>query len=88
MRFRATRLEGTLTKQTEYLNRSLGQITPEGCQQAPPFRCPELYYLEHGRYVPNDHVPLLWTQANLMLSLKLMEESCILAAGPRQVGGM
>jgi phosphorylase kinase alpha/beta subunit len=86
-RFRATPLEGTLTKQTEYLNRSLGQITSEDCQQAPPFRCPELYYLEHGRYVPNDHVPLLWAQANLMLSLKLMEESCILAARPQEVGG-
>lgn len=86
-RFKATRSEPTLTKQTEYLNRSLRQITSEGCQQAPPFRCPELYYLEHGRYVPNDHVPLLWTQANLMLSLKLMEQSCILAAGTQEVGG-
>jgi phosphorylase kinase alpha/beta subunit len=84
-RFKATRSEATLTKQTEYLNRSLGQITSEGCQPAPPFRCPELYYLEHGRYVPNDHVPLLWTQANLMLSLKLMEESCLLVAGSQEV---
>ena len=84
-KFKATRLEGDLAKQAEYLNRSLGQITSEGCPQAPPFRCPELYYLEHGRYVPNDHVPLVWTQANLLLSLKLMEESCLLAAGAQEV---
>jgi phosphorylase kinase alpha/beta subunit len=83
-RFKATRTEATLVKQTEYLNRSLGQITSEDIQQAPPFRCPELYYLERGRYVPNDHVPLLWTQANLILSMKLMEESCLLAAGPQE----
>jgi phosphorylase kinase alpha/beta subunit len=73
--FHATRLDADLAKQTEYLNRSLGQITAEDCTQAPAFRCPELYYLERGRYVPDDHTPLLWTQANVMLSLKMMEES-------------
>ena len=78
-RFQGTHQEADLAEQTEYLNRSLGQITSDDCPHAPPFRCPELYYLERGRYVPNDHVPLLWTQANLMLSLKLMEESCRLA---------
>ncbi len=62
--------------QTEYLNRSLGQLTSETNPNFLPYRCPELYYLENGQYVPNDHVPLLWTQANLMVSLHLMEESC------------
>lgn len=75
-RYHATGYEADLAKQTEYLNRSLGQITAEDCAQVPAFRCPELYYLERGRYVPNDHTPLLWTQANVMLSLKMMEESC------------
>ena len=42
----------------------------------PAFRCPELYYLENGHYIPNDHVPLLWTQANLMLAMKLVQENC------------
>lgn len=79
-RFRISGKEDDLVKQTEYLNRSLGQITAEEEQEVPRFRCPELYYLENGRYVPNDHVPLLWTQANLMLSLWAMKESCILAA--------
>jgi Glycosyl hydrolases family 15 len=66
--------------QTEYLNRSLGQLTSETSRDALPFRCPELYYLEDGHYVPNDHVPLLWTQANLMLSLWFMKKSCERAA--------
>ena len=78
-RFAATPTDTILTKQTEYLNRSLGQITSEDSPPANASRCPELYYLEHGQYVPNDHVPLLWTQANLMLGLKRMEESCVLA---------
>lgn len=79
MWFRATRQEDMLGMQVKYLNRALGQITSENCQQAQAFRCPELFYLERGEYVPNDHTPLLWTQANLMLSLKLMEENCSIA---------
>jgi phosphorylase kinase alpha/beta subunit len=79
-RFKATPSEANLTKQTEYLNRSLGQITSDEAQGVPPLRCPELYYLEDDRYVPNDHVPLLWTEANLMLGLWAMKESCVRAA--------
>lgn len=55
-------------RQVHYFNRSLRQLTPEGC-------CPELYYLKIGEYVPNDHTPLLWTQANQALALHLMERS-------------
>ncbi|HXR32064.1 MAG TPA: glycoside hydrolase family 15 protein [Verrucomicrobiae bacterium] len=55
-------------KQVHYFNRSLRQLTPEG-------GCPELYFLKDGRYVPNDHMPLLWTQANQALALHLMERS-------------
>ncbi len=55
-------------KQVYYFNRSLRQLTPEG-------GCPELYYLKNGEYVPNDHTPLLWTQANQALALHLMERS-------------
>jgi len=75
-RFKQTSNEAFLARQTDYLNRSLGQITSEEFQDVPPFRCPELYYLENDHYVPNDHVPLLWTQANLMLSLWAMKASC------------
>ncbi len=63
-----------LERQVLHLNRALGQLTGPDCPQG-ELRCPEAYYLEHGRYVPNDHVPLLWTQANLCLALAAMEES-------------
>lgn len=78
LKFKSTLLPEYLAKQAEYLNRSLGQITAADEAEVPAFRCPELYYLEAGRYVVNDHVPLLWTQANLMLAMKLMEDNCLL----------
>jgi glycosyl hydrolase family 15 len=74
--FTHTRSAEDLTGQVRYFNRSLAQITSADQNDVSAFRCPELYYLESGNYVPNDHVPLLWTQANLMLALKFMEESC------------
>lgn len=74
--FQTNSRNDALVRQTEYLNRSLGQLTSEGNPNFLPYRCPELYYIENGKYVPNDHVPLLWTQANVMISLHLMEESC------------
>lgn len=77
-KFKSTHLPEDLAKETEYLNRSLGQITASDQRGVPAFRCPELYYLESGRYVPNDHVPLLWAQANLMVAMKLLEENCAL----------
>ncbi|WP_432820890.1 glycoside hydrolase family 15 protein [Trichloromonas sp.] len=60
--------------QVHYLNRALGQLTA-GDGVIPELRCPEAYYLENDRYVPNDHTPLQWTQANLKLALHLMRES-------------
>lgn len=63
-------------KQTWYLNRSLGQLTGVNCTNSNSgFRSPELYYLEHGKYIPNDSTPLLWTQANLILALNQMKVS-------------
>jgi phosphorylase kinase alpha/beta subunit len=55
-------------KQLHYFNRSLAQITSAG-------QCPELYFLKNGRYIPNAHTPLAWTQANQALALHLMEQS-------------
>jgi hypothetical protein len=63
-----------LETQVRHFNRSLGQITGEDCPQG-ALRCPEAYYLERGRYVANDHVPLLWTQANLLMALLAMRRS-------------
>jgi GH15 family glucan-1,4-alpha-glucosidase len=68
-RFLADRSDRTsFDKQVHYFNRSLAQLTPDG-------RCPELYFLKHGRYIANVHTPLAWTQANQALALYLMEKS-------------
>ncbi len=74
MKFKSTGSQQSFAEQCEYLSRSLAQITGND-EDVPTFRCPELYYLEAGDWVANDHVPLLWTQANLMLALQTMQES-------------
>lgn len=76
MKLTSSRSPQHFIHQTEFFNRSLGQITGDEQKDVPPFRCPELYYLENGNYVANDHVPLLWTQANLMLAMHFTAESC------------
>jgi hypothetical protein len=73
-KFKETSQNKFLEQQTFYLNRSLGQLTGEGCE-AGEFKCPELYYIEDNKYIPNDVTPLLWTQANLRIALQKMEES-------------
>jgi glycosyl hydrolase family 15 len=55
-------------QQVHHLNRSLGQLTSPGSRFG-AYRCPESYFRERGRYVPNDICPLLWTQANVKLAL-------------------
>jgi phosphorylase kinase alpha/beta subunit len=65
-RYLKTRAEADRDEQVLRFHRALGQITPD-------WKCPEAYYLENGRYVPNDHVPLLWTQANLMAAFSSMK---------------
>jgi phosphorylase kinase alpha/beta subunit len=61
-------------QQRAYFNRALSQLTgpDSGFRE---FLCPELYYLKRDRYVPNDVTPLLWTQVNLLIAFKIMEES-------------
>ncbi len=54
--------------QSHYLNRALGQLT-EGEDGMTSLLCPEAYFLEKGQYVPNEHTPLQWTQANLRMAL-------------------
>ena len=73
-RFLEHRRHRDLELQIEYLNRSLGQLTRPS-PGLPAYRCPEAYYLEHGRWVPNDATPLLWAQANLQLALRQAEAS-------------
>ncbi len=49
-----------------HFQRSIRQLTKDLC-------CPELYYSKNGRYIPNHHTPLAWTQANLAIALHLLE---------------
>jgi hypothetical protein len=58
----------SFARQIHYFNRSLTQITAGG-------QCPELYFRKQGRYVPNAHTPLAWTQANQALALHLVKKS-------------
>ena len=58
--------EDSLCLQLEHFNRSISQI----CEMD---RCPELYYLRDGQYVPNENRPLAWTQANLAIALHYLE---------------
>jgi hypothetical protein len=74
VKFQKTGQTEFLEKQTFYLNRSLGQLTASDFKLG-GFKCPELYYLNGDRYTPNDATPLLWTQANLRIALKVMEQS-------------
>jgi hypothetical protein len=68
-RFLADRSDtASFHKQVHYFNRSLAQVTEAG-------KCPELYFLKHGRYIANGHTPFAWTQANQALALHLMEQS-------------
>ena len=74
IKFQKTQQIEYLEKQTFYLNRSLGQLTAADSKVG-GFKCPELYYLNQDKYVPNDATPLLWTQANLRTALTIMEQS-------------
>jgi hypothetical protein len=68
-RFLADRSDhASFHKQVHYFNRSLAQVSSAGA-------CPELYFLKDGRYIPNAHTPLAWTQANQALALYMMEKS-------------
>ena len=55
-----------LLSQVEHMNRAIGQLD-EG-------RCPEMYFLKHGKWTPNEHTPLAWTQANLAVALERLEK--------------
>jgi phosphorylase kinase alpha/beta subunit len=76
-KYQQTKKPEYLQLQTKYFKRSLAQLTQEDSPFG-GFKCPELYYLEKGHYVPNDTTPLLWTQANLWIAFKFIEQSSIL----------
>lgn len=73
-----------LRLQTAYFNRALGQLTSRSIG-VPELRAPEAYYIENGHYVPNDHTPLLWTQANLRLAMHQMQR-CVACSSKTDPG--
>lgn len=73
-KYQQTNHQNYRQQQSHYLNRSLGQITGKNSEFG-AYQCPELYHLEGEKYVPSDATPLLWTQANLIIALKFMEQS-------------
>lgn len=80
-RFKQTADPNDRDKQLKYLNRSLSQLVP---QRDGSLRMPEAYFFGHvgGRngWKPNTHVPLLWSQANLLRALKVFEDTTPVAA--------
>lgn len=72
LRYQKSRDPQDLDRQIFHAHRALGQVTGPDCPLG-AFKCPESYYCEQGRYVPNDVTPLLWTQANLRLALHFLE---------------
>ncbi len=73
-RFLQTGDPRALAEQTRFLNRSLAHLTADDSRFG-GLRCPESYYCEDRRYVPVDQTPLLWTQGNLLVALRLMQQS-------------
>jgi hypothetical protein len=74
-RFLRTGESHWLKRQTEYLNRSLAQITAADPPRCRAFQCPELYYIEDGQWRTSQATPLLWTQANLWTALEVAAAS-------------
>ena len=74
LRYERSRDTDDRRHQIHHLNRSLSQLTKPDSRSG-AYRCPESYYCEAGRYVPNDICPLLWTQANLKLALTRLARS-------------
>lgn len=56
-----------LARQLEHLNRAIGQLDRG--------RCPEMYFLKQGKWTPNEHTPLAWTQANLAVAMECLRQS-------------
>ncbi len=58
-------------KQLWHLERSLAQFIDDPTRPG-AWQLPEAYCLENGEWIANDEVPLLWSQANLLLALRQM----------------
>jgi phosphorylase kinase alpha/beta subunit len=73
-RYRATFNDQDLARQIDYFNRSLFQLV-ESSDGEERLMLPEAYFMENGKYIPNDHMPLQWAHANLMRAVFGLRES-------------
>lgn len=74
-RYQTTGDHADREKQLSHLDRSLAQLVRIADGR---LLLPEAYYYEFtqkqgNQWIPEDHMPLLWSQANLLLALKLFE---------------
>ncbi|RPH27713.1 MAG: phosphorylase kinase [Bacteroidales bacterium] len=76
-KYKKTKSAIFLNQQIHYFNRALSQISGGECPFG-EYKCPELYYIEDGRYIYNDTVPLLWAQANLWLAFYEIKKNVLL----------
>ncbi len=60
--------------QLYHFHRSLSQLTSPECPWG-EMMGPESYFLEHGKFIPNDITPLLWTHGNLRIALEQMKRT-------------
>jgi phosphorylase kinase alpha/beta subunit len=62
-------------KARQFIIRSLGSVMPHTKGDGKVvWRIPELFFLEKGKWVPSDHMGLLWAQANLLYGLRVYDE--------------
>jgi len=71
--FAETRDAAAYARQVHHANRVLRQISAEDSEL--PNRCPELYYLKQGQWIPNAHTPLQWSQASLSVAIEALATS-------------
>ena len=71
--FAETRDAASYQRQVRHANRVLRQISSQDSEL--PNRCPELYYLKQGQWIPNAHTPLQWSQASLAVALEALAAS-------------
>ena len=67
----ADRSNSNYRNMCHHFNRALGQLTQDSSEFG-GMKCPEAYYINENNYVPNDHTPLQWTQANLLQALQMV----------------
>lgn len=74
--FQATGSDEAAQKAQQFIARALSSIiTHEKAGSGDKvWRLPELFFLEKGVWVPNDHLGLLWGQANLLYGLTVYQD--------------